>query len=142
VGFSNFVIAGNFSVSLSSGTPAASISQTGLVPVGTESLLFEAHADPFQEFLSVSLGGQNLAFSAISTSANYTLYGADIAAFAGQTETLAFSASSPLSVGSVWTIDNIQFSPSSIPEPSASCLLLLGSGALMYVRRTHKKLKA
>lgn len=84
----NLVISGNFSVMLVSGTPANSISQTGLVPLGTESLLFEAQSpyvkEGFHEFLSVALGGQDLPFFGISTNANYALYGADISAFAGR----------------------------------------------------------
>ena len=113
---------GAYSVYLYGGGSAASasISQTGLVPVGTESLLFEA-----QQFgagtLQVFLGDQNISFSALSTGANYTLYGGNIPlAFAGQSEQLMFSA---LEGENFWNIDDIQFSPSSVPEPGILSML-------------------
>jgi hypothetical protein len=45
-------------------------------------------------------------------------------------ETLTFSGGGIL--------DDIQFSPELIPEPSPSWLLFLGSGVLLYVRRKGK----
>jgi hypothetical protein len=117
--------------------PPASISQTGLIPVGTESLLFEAYrVGPAT--LSVFLGGQNVSYFAMSTTANYTVYGVDISAFAGQTETLNFSAFGPGSVKNSWTIDDILFSSSPIPEPSLSWLFLLGGGVFLYALRIKK----
>ena len=79
-------------------------------------------------FNDVSLGGQNLSCMAISNSLNsygrsYTVYGADISAFAGQTETLAFSLASP----GHGILDDIQFSPIAIPETSATSLLCLAA---------------
>jgi hypothetical protein len=119
-------IAGNFSVYLQGGStaPAASISQTGLVPVGSQSLLFDAQPG-VPSLLTVSLGGQNISFNAISNGPNYTLYGGDISAFAGQTEQLMFSALEEN--GNDWNIDNIQFSTSPVPEPSELALGALGA---------------
>jgi hypothetical protein len=121
-GSNSVVIDGNFSVYLDGG----SISQTGLVPSGAKSLLFDSGPPS----LLVSLGGQSLAYTAISNALNSSgiIYGADISGFAGQEETLTFSRSGEL--------DDIQFSPQAIPEPSAS-LILLGSGILFYVRRKY-----
>ncbi len=84
------VIIGNFDVSIGYNV---AISQTGLVPSGTESLLFDATSSSFL----VSLGGQSLSFMAISNALNsygysYTIYGAGISAFARQVETSTFSA--------------------------------------------------
>jgi hypothetical protein len=129
-------ISGNFSVLLQGGGTAssASISQTGLVPAGTQSLLFEA-----QRFgagigaLQVFLGGQNLSFVALSSGANYTLYGVDVSAFAGQTEQLEFSALESI-YGNNWNIDNIQFSSTAVPEPSALALTALGAVMLGFRR--------
>jgi hypothetical protein len=109
-----------------------SISQTGLIPIGTESLLFDADTPSFV----VSLGGQSLSFIAISNALNsaghsYTVYGADISAFAGQLETLIFSGGGVL--------DDIQFSTTTIPEPSAISVLCLGSGVLLYLRRKSRR---
>jgi hypothetical protein len=70
--------------------------------------------------------------------ANYNIYEANIGAFAGQTGQLLFTSTGyPTAVGDM--IDNIQFSSSPIPEPSPSLLLLLGSGVIIYVRRTFHR---
>jgi hypothetical protein len=126
-------ISGNYSVLLQGGgtASAAIITQTGVVPVDTKSLLFEAEPGPVVAAgsLVVSLGGQNIMFSALSTGSNYTLYGGNIPlAFAGQSEQLTFSAleQSGLNVNN-WTVDDIQFSPSVVPEPGVAGLLGLGS---------------
>jgi hypothetical protein len=121
-------ISGNYSVLLQGGltASAASIRQTGLVPISAESLLFEAQQTGAGT-LQVSLGGQNLSFFALSSGANYTLYGANISAFAGQTEQLTFSALEVSTYANNWNIDNIQFSSSSVPEPSEFALGALGA---------------
>jgi hypothetical protein len=132
-------LSGSFSVLLQGGfNPPATISQTGLVPIGTESILFEAqqlNGQPGIANLVVSLGGQDLSTSALATGLNYTLYGAAIpVAFAGQSEQLEFSALGGLNN---YTIDNIQFSASSVPEPGAFGLFALG-GALLGLRHRKK----
>jgi hypothetical protein len=117
----------------------ASISQTGLVPIGTESLLFKAQQSGVgipAGTLQISLGGQNLSFFALSSGANYTLYGADISNFAGRTEQLTFSALEDASGDNFCNIDDIQFSPSSVPEPSTLGLIALG-GLLFGLRRSN-----
>jgi hypothetical protein len=120
---------GKFSVYLYGGavpSPGASISQTAVVPVGAESIMFEAeNAGSVAGKLVVSLGGQNIPFSALSTGSNYTLYGSNIPAFGGQSEQLTFSA---LAGGEYWwEIDDIQFSDSSVPEPTTLGLSALGA---------------
>jgi hypothetical protein len=81
----------------------------------------------------VSLGGQNVPFFALSTVAPYTiLYGGDISAFAGQSEQLMFSALQGENNG--WNIDDIQFSSSSVPEPSVFALTALGALLLGFFR--------
>jgi hypothetical protein len=125
------VINGAFSIQLYGGTgvtTGASISQTSLVPVDAVSILFKAQygngGNPVGALL-VSLGGQNIPFSAISTGPNYSLYGGDVSAFAGQLEQLMFTA--PPGVNNYWELDDIQFSPQSIPEPSVLGLSALGA---------------
>src|SRR5882724_5781885 len=68
-------IQGGFSVLLQGGVTAtdASISQTGLVPALTESIMFKAQ--PGFGLLDVSLGGQNILVLTLATTPNYTLYG-------------------------------------------------------------------
>ena len=136
-------IDGNFSVLLQGGGSAsvASISQAGLVPVGAQMLFFEAQ--PGLGTLEVTLGGQDIPFSAISTGPNYTLYGGDISAFAGQVEDLEFSALEGAFTGgglNGWNIDDIQFSTDPAPEPGTFALCALGGLCLAWQRR--KKLLA
>jgi hypothetical protein len=131
-------ISGNFSVLLQGGltASAASIIQTGSVPVSAESLLFEAQ--PGAGTLQVSLGGQNLPFFALSSGANYTLYGTDVSAFAGQAEQLMFSALRAPGGFNNWNIDNIQFSNQQVPEPSVAAFLALGAFLICWARRCKR----
>lgn len=120
---------GNFTIELYGGVSDAgvSISQTGLVPANTASIRFLAQPpDPLSGGpLLVSLGGQNISFSAISTGPNYTFYGGNIpSALTGQISQLTFTV--PVGAQNYWEIDDIQFSSSPVPEPSALGLLALG----------------
>ncbi len=125
---------GNFSVILGAGggspVPAhGTISQTGRVPAGVHSLLFKAALIPGST-LQVSLGGANLSYVALSTQPKYTVYGADISAFAGDNAELILMAATRGA-----EIDDIQFSPQFVPEPGGAALFLLGVGMLTSVRR-------
>lgn len=138
LGSNVYTIEGNFSVYLSDGLPdsAGSISQAGLIPSGTQSLLFDADSSS----LLVFLGGQSLSYTAISNALNsygrsYTVYGSDVSGFSGQVETLTFSGGLAGSGGGI--LDDIRFSPEAVPEPSAS-LIFLGTGLLFYVRRRKR----
>jgi len=133
------VIDGYYSVLLrSGGVPGnqlvgenASIDQNGTVPSTAESLRFEALAvGPF----SVSFAGNALNPIALSSGVSadglpYTLYGASISAWAGQSGTLEFTSgfngNFPYLV-----LDDISFSTQSVPEPSP--LVLTGIGALVF----------
>ena len=117
-------ISGSFSIDLYGGSTgaAASISQSGLVPASAQTLFFKAK--PTTGTLQVFLGGQSLSFFTVSTGANYNLYAADISVFANQTQNLTFSALQ--GVNNYWEIDDIQFSSSSVPEPSTFALSFLG----------------
>jgi hypothetical protein len=125
------VIDGNYSVLLQGSFPSSipSISQTGLIPAGTQNLLFKADAG--NGSLGVSIGNENVPFSAIGTGANYTLYAANISAWAGQTEQLTFSALQDTFSINNWVIDDIAFSPNAVvPEPST--VALTGFGGLLF----------
>ena len=116
---------GNFSVGFNTG---GSISQTSRVPADARTLLFIGTTPSITgRLLGLSISGQNLQYSPVSTGPGYVQWGVDISAFAGQTETLTFSGNGML--------DDIQFSPSLIPEASSSWLLLLGIGVFVYFRR-------
>lgn len=133
------VIQGNYTAILqagygSSGMPTdMSLSQTGLVPLGTQSLQFEAFqavdgASAIIPF-GVMLGGQDLSLTVISNTLNYTLYGADVSAWAGQTAQLSFTVftENPHLDNQYLYLDAIQFSSSPVPEPSELAFAALGA---------------
>jgi hypothetical protein len=133
------LIQGNFTAlliaGLSSTLPGAqpvnvTLAQTGRVPVNTESLEFRAYT--YSTSLSgsfvVTLGGQTLSLIPLQTGGNYTLYGADVHGFAGQTAELDFTviAEQPHMNNEYLFLDSIQFSPQVIPEPGVLELSALG----------------
>jgi hypothetical protein len=126
-GSNSLVIQGNFSIRLDGG----SIAQAGLVPASAHSLLFKGSPSGLPVLL-LALDGQNLPYLALFNGPNYTLYGADVSGFAGQTATLAISASR----GSGLVIDDIQFSPLAIPEPTF--LALTCSAGLAFAVRLRR----
>src|SRR5439155_8885095 len=92
------VIQGSFTAILQAGVtlgttnPADTVlSQSGLIPVTAQSLRFRAFPSPTSSPFSVALGGQNLGLTPLQTATNYTLYGADISALAGQSASLEFT---------------------------------------------------
>ncbi len=104
------------------GYTSASISQTGLVPADARSLQFRAGV--FSP-ISVSLGGRSLSLAALGTGPYYTLYGADISWFAGQTGALVITAlAGPNTTDS---FDSFVFSSMPVPEPGALGLSALGA---------------
>jgi hypothetical protein len=132
-------IDGNYSVLLIDSFPTTlpSISQTGLVPAGTQTLLFRA--DPGVGGMNVSIGNENVAFSAVGTGPNYTLYGANISAWASQTEQLSFTAEQSPGLN-IWEIDDISFSPNSVvPEPRPLALMGMGGFLFGLYRRVASK---
>jgi hypothetical protein len=128
-------IDGNYSVLLQGGLSdfAASISQTGLIPTGSQSLLFEAEPGPGT--LDISIGSQNISFTAVGTGANYTLYGANISAWDGDTETLTISALEGYGGGNNWEIDDISFSTNVVVSPEPNMIALAAIGGLLFGAR-------
>jgi hypothetical protein len=108
--------------------PEAAIGQIGKIPNDAQSLIF----------LGVFAGkvffaGQPLSYSVLETSTNYYTFAADISQFAGQTGELLFETTHTPPPG-VWaTLDNIQFSPLAVPEPSV--LTLLNFSLLVFYGR-------
>ena len=135
-------IQGSFSVLLqgqfnpshnSTSTNSVAIGQTGLIPSVAETLIFSAAitvGGPYVANIQLTFNGQNLNYVPIGSGSNYTIYGADISFFAGQTGQMLFTV--PFN-GSVF-LDNIQFSTSPVPEPSTLFLSAL-SGIFLAWRR-------
>jgi hypothetical protein len=131
------LIQGSFTAVLMAGVlgsaPAAdtTLTQVGLVPVGTESLQFKADLNyiGISGSFGVTFGGQTLSLIPIASGPNYTLYGADIHEWAGQTAELDFTAfAQQPHVGDTYLfLDSIQFSNQPVPEPGVFGLWALGA---------------
>jgi hypothetical protein len=112
---------------------SVSISQYNTVPGGSQTLQFLAIVAANATF-SVSFNGNNLTPVALGSGVNgSTVYGADIAPYAGETGTLEFSAFQNGGLGGVG-IDDIGFYPTAVPEPSIVALTAMG-GLLFGARK-------
>lgn len=102
---------------------SAGIAQTGVVPLTTKSLRF---LGDIYGSLGVSLDGNSIQIHALESTPQGTVFGADISSWAGQTTELRFSTlgtyANPFTFIS---LDNIQFSPQAIPEPSVAGFVAL-----------------
>jgi hypothetical protein len=139
------LIQGNYTALLMAGfidfiPTDTTIAQTGLVPTGTQSLLFKGYANNvFSNNFGVTLGGQALSLTALQNGPNYTLYGADIHAWAGQLAELKFTvfAERPHVSNEYVFLDSIQLSDLVVPEPSALGFFMLS--ALLFGGRYLSK---
>lgn len=128
-------IQGNYSAFLFGGEGlSASISQTGTLPVGTESI--RMYAWSFGPSPVVAINGQPISMSPLQTFANYTLYGGDISSYSGQV-TLSITEPAPAIGGpSELELDNISFSTTAVaPEPSPLALTAVGGILFALYRR-------
>jgi hypothetical protein len=120
---------GNYSALLpsvllaNSGPFSTAIAQAGLIPAAAQSLQMKIQMRTPEE-LSVAIGGHNIAMFPLQVTSNYTLYGGDIAAFAGQIEELRIM-NHAVPQGSFFglVVDSIEFSPETIPEPRSLSLI-------------------
>lgn len=140
---------GNYSIGIYggggySGFPTgASISQTAVVPADALSIRFIAQGELAPQGslyggpLLVSLQGQNIPITVLSTSSAFMTFGGDVSAFAGQLSQLTIDA--PLGVNNYWEIDDITFSPLPIPEPSTLSFSIGGILVLLWRVNIAKK---
>ena len=97
------------------------LSQTGMVPVGTESINFLVGTG--ESDAVVTLNGANIPLVPISDG---RLAG-DISTFAGSVAQLTFSTTSSTGYAGNWLyFDDVQFSTSPVPEPASFILFGLG----------------
>ena len=110
---------------------SATISQTGMVPDGAQSLLMDAKVSGAS--FVVTLGGQTINMVPLQSFPNYTEYGGNISAFSGQLETLSFTIPPASGVQpSMFKLDDIIFSDQPIPEPGVVALSALGAWLLVW----------
>jgi hypothetical protein len=121
---SSQILAGNYTALLlgsSAGNPtSAAIGQTAQIPATAHSLNFLLSIN---SSLQVTFNGQSIPIFETGSASSYVVMAGDLSPFAGQTGQLLFTAQ-PNGGG---LLDNIQFSTSSIPEPTAVSLLVLGT---------------
>lgn len=123
------------------GGTSSGLSQSGLVPTGTESLLINVSdvTGVAGGSFVVMLGGQIINMIALQSFSNHTLYGGNVASFAGQVAPLTLVAppvGNPFAPNG-WAFDSITFSSSPVPEPGT--LVLVGLGGLLLGLRRWKK---
>ncbi len=121
-----------------SGPVSADIAQTGLIPVGTKSLLFEA-SSPYQAGWQITVAGQVIPVSQGPQigAASYEYVG-DISVYAGQNAELRFTALAAVGSFVSMYLDSISFSPNPAPEPG-TCALLLCGAALLGINRWQRR---
>jgi hypothetical protein len=134
---------GSYSVQLSAYADApagyfhnSSISQTGLIRIGTQSIQFliasPSQAGSVQPNPIVSLNGTPISLSEISQSGGVITMGGNVSAFAGTTANLTFLCEATQGDGfpaneNTFNLDDIQFSNEAVPEPGAFGLSGLGA---------------
>jgi len=118
---------------------SSSISQTGTITAGTQSLLMDAWSYDASPIVVINGGPINMI--PLQTFANYTLFGGTVpAADVGPSVTLSFTEPSPATGGpSEFELDNISFSQTAVPEPSIAALAAMGGllfgGRKWFARR-------
>jgi len=144
---SGATLSGSYTAMLQSGyaltgPPAlaiSSLSQTGMVPGDARSLKFKVAAyGPFQ----VLMNDQALSLTPLLVTSSYTVYGANIEAFAGASSKLTFTVNPKQNPPVISTVlfDDIEFSVQSVPEPGT--FSLLGVGGLLLASRMRRSLGA
>jgi len=115
------------------------LSQTGLVPLGTQSLQFKAKPGfDLSGRFAVTLGGQSLSLTTLGSGTNYALYAANVSQWAGQTAQLSFTVFGeiPHVNDEGLFLDDIQFSPESVSVVPPVTLSATTAGANLKISWT------
>lgn len=140
-------IQGNYTAYLMGATlgnqsTSVSLSQSGTVPSGTESIEMDANQAPGSSFV-VSLDGDAVTMFPLQGYSGYTLYGGNVSAWSGQNATLRIAElppSNPQFSPSLLQLDDITFSPAAVtPEPAPLTLMAIGAALFAAYRRFAPK---
>jgi hypothetical protein len=112
----------------------ATISQTGLIPNSTMSLLADMNWGGSLGDLApvITIDGQPITMVPLQNFPKYTLYAGDISSFAGKSATLSFTAH-------YLELDNISFSTAAVPEPGLAVLLVIGASLFGWRFQTKRR---
>ncbi|HEY3855174.1 MAG TPA: hypothetical protein VGO67_12335 [Verrucomicrobiae bacterium] len=133
------------SARLGSQSATVGLSQTGLVPEGTESIQLDANQEEGSSFV-VMLGGNVVPMSPVQSFSGYTLYEGNASEWAGQSVALTITELPPDNQEfspNLLQLDNISFSPNPItitPEPDALTLMSVG-GLLFGIYRRIQRIR-
>jgi hypothetical protein len=144
------IIDGNYTVFLQAGGSwllsvggNVSLWQTGTIPANARTLEYKAWNFSAGAPLSVSVDGNSLSAVVLSSGQSpsgqaYSVYGVDIAPYAGQTGEVEFTEVFT-NVPSWTELDDITFSTTTVaPEPNTLALAVMG-GLALAARRWHKR---
>jgi hypothetical protein len=150
---SSNAIQGNYDVMLSSYINApqgyfhtASISQTGDIPAGTQSIQFAIRSPTVAGGLApvpfVSVAGTPINVFELSNAGGIQQWGGNIYAFAGTTSNIDFTSAGNAADGfpgdeDYYELDTISFSTQPVPEPASIGLLAI-IGCSLLCRRTTR----
>ena len=114
---------------------SASISQTGTISAGTQSITMDAWeygASPI-----VAINGVAINMMPVQTFANYSVYGGTVpSADVGPPVTLSFTVPAPASGGpSMFELDDISFSTNVVASPEPNMVALSAIGGLLFGAR-------
>jgi hypothetical protein len=133
---------GRYTLSLSSGVDGAQlasvgISQTGTIPLGSQTLLFDTSVASGDPNFHVSINNQQLSLTPVQSPTGAYNYAASIGQFSGRTGTLLFSFDPGSFPYDGALLDNISFSSTALlaPEPSPWILSGLAGATIVIVTR-------
>jgi len=124
------------SATFPSGGASVGLSQTGIIPAGSQSIDLDASQEEGSSIV-VAVGGTSISMVALEQFANYTLYGGNVSEWAGQNATLSITELPPANQEfspNLLQLDDISFSPGAVPEPITLVLTCIG-GVLFAVYR-------
>jgi hypothetical protein len=135
----------NYLLALQSGSgQTAALEQTGMIPLGANSIQFVNQSDFLNNPFFVGsdglmINGQAVPLVPVSAQNNNWTYAGNISQYAGRTVTIEFYSSAPVPDFSSLTLENITFSSQGVPETGTLALSGLGGLALLSVAQKKRR---